>query len=82
MLISEKITLFIATWTIIILFVIGNAAIEIFFVLILIGLLIAKELTNHFTVSQLKNRINIFILVFLITFIAFVGKKIISISSI
>jgi len=78
-LISEKITLFIATWTIIMLFAIGNAAIEIFFVLILIGLLIAKELTNRFTVSQLKNRINIFILVFLIAFIAFVGKKIISV---
>jgi len=78
-LISEKITLFIAAWVIVMLFAIGDADIEIFFVLTLIGLLIAKELTNRFTVSQLKNRINIFIFVFLIAFIAFVGKRIISV---
>ena len=80
MLISEKITLFITAWIIVMLFATGNAAIEIFFALIFIGLLIAKELTDRFTVSNLKIRMNLFILVFLLIFISFVGKKIISIS--
>jgi len=82
MLISEKITLFIAAWIIIMLFATGDAAIEIFFVLIFIGILIAKELTYRFTVTQLKNRMNIFIFMFLIVFIAVVGKKIMDFISI
>lgn len=77
MLISEKITLFVAVWVVVMLFVTGDADIEIFIILIFIGLLIAKELTDRFTDVQLKHRMNIFICVFLMIFIAAVGKRII-----
>ena len=82
MLISEKITLFIAIWIIIMLFVVGDANLEIFFVLIFIGLLIAKEFTDRFTIAPLKHRMNIFLFIFLVVFLVFVGKRIISFLSI
>jgi len=73
----EKITIFVAVWTIIMLFVSGDYGLEIFIILIFIGLLIAKELTDRFTTLQIKRRMNIFILIFLLFFITAVGRKII-----
>lgn len=78
MLMSEKITLFIILWIIIMLFITGDAALEMFFILIFLGLIIAKELTDRYTVAHLKIRMNLFVLVFLLVFIVFMGKKIIS----
>jgi hypothetical protein len=78
MLISEKITLFMAAWMIIIFFLTLNAIIEIFFILIFIGLLIVKVFTDRFTQTYLKIRINILILLFLTIFSLFIGKRIIS----
>jgi len=75
-LIAEKITIFIAAWIIVMLFVTGDADIEVFIILIFIGLLIAKEFTDRFTTTQLKYRMNIFIGMFLIIFVAAVVKKI------
>jgi len=77
LLISEKITLFVVAWVVLMLFVTGDANIEIFIILIFVGLLIAKELTDRFTDIHLKHRMNIFICVFLIIFIAVVGRRII-----
>ena len=76
---SEKITLFIAIWTIIALFITGDADLEIFFILTFIGIIIAKELTDRFTTAHLKHRINVFIYLFIMGFIVLVGKRIISI---
>lgn len=74
--IAEKITIFIAAWIIVMLFVTGDADIEVFIILIFIGLLIAKEFTDRFTTAELKYRMNIFIGAFLIIFVAAVVKKI------
>ena len=82
MLMSEKITLFVAVWIILALFITGDAELEIFFVLILIGFIVIKELTDRFTTVHLRHKMNIFIFVFIIVFIVLVGKKIISISNI
>jgi hypothetical protein len=78
-LIAEKIIIFIAAWIIVMLFVTGDANIEVFIFLIFIGLLIAKEFADRFTTAELKYRMNIFIGVFLIIFVAAVAKKIMTI---
>ena len=78
MLMSEKITLFIAVWIFIALFITGEAYLEVFFILVLIGMLIAREFTDRFSTEHLKHRINIFILGFIIVFIVLVGKKVIN----
>jgi hypothetical protein len=72
----EKITIFVAIWIIIMLFVSGDAGLEIFIILIFIGLLIAKELTDRFTTLQIKRRMNVFISVFLLFFVVAVTTKI------
>jgi len=76
---SEKITLAIAVWILVALIITGDKDLEIFFVLIFIGILIAREFMNVFTTTILKDRMNIFIYLFLIIFIIIVGKKIITI---
>ena len=78
MLISEKITLFIAAWITIMLFITGDGNLEIFFVLIFVGVLIAREFTDRFTTIHLKQRMNIFIFMFITVFIVIVGQKIIN----
>lgn len=82
MLISEKITLAIAGWILVVLLITGEANLEIFFILIFIGVLIIRELTDVFTTINLKDRMNMFIYIFLLIFIVIVGKNIISIISI
>jgi hypothetical protein len=79
---SEKITLFVAMWIIVALFITGDADLEVFFVVVLVGMLIIKEFTDRFTTVLIRHRMNIFILVFIIVFIALVGKKIISLLNI
>ena len=82
MLISEKITLIIAGWIFFILLITGETNLEIFFILIFIGVLIIREFTDVFTTTNLKDRMNMFIYIFLIIFMVIVGKNIISIISI
>ncbi|MCK4349177.1 MAG: hypothetical protein KAW47_11240 [Thermoplasmatales archaeon] len=79
---SEKITLVIAGWILLVLFITGDANLEIFFILIFIGVLIVRELTDVFTTVNLKDRMNIFIYLFILVFIVIVGKKIISVLAI
>lgn len=82
MLMSEKITLFVAVWIIVALFITGDADLEVFFVLVLAGMLITKEFTDRFTTVLIRHRMNIFIFLFIIVFILVVGKKIISLLNI
>ena len=82
MLISEKITLILSIWVLIALIITGDSNFEIFFILIFLGVLIARELTDVFTTFNFKDRINILIYMFIIVFIVIVGQKIINILSI
>ena len=79
MVISEKITLFMAIWMVIIFFLTIDAIPEIFFILIFIGLLIVKVFTDRYTLTPLRIRINILIFLFFIIFILLITKRIISI---
>ena len=82
MLLSEKVTLATAGWILIVLIITGDANLEIFFVMIFIGVLIIRELTDVFTTSNLKDRMNIIIYIFIIIFMVIVGKEAISMISI
>jgi len=82
MLISEKMTLFIAAWMVFVFFVTIDAILEVFFVFIFIGFLIAKVFTDRFTLTNLRFKMNVLIFVFFIVFIFLIGKKIISFLSI
>ena len=79
MLMSEKITLIVAAWIVITLFITGDANLEIFFVLIFIGVLIIRELSDRFATVNLKDRMNVFIYIFILVFIVIVGQKVINI---
>jgi len=78
MLISEKITLFMAIWMVIIFFLTIDAIPEIFFILIFIGFLIVKVFTDRYTLTPLRIRMNILIFLFFIVFSLLIGKRIIS----
>lgn len=82
MLLSEKITLAIACWILLVLLITSELNIEIFFILIFIGVLIIRELTDIFTTTNIKERMNLFIYIFLIIFLVIVGKKIMTVISI
>jgi len=82
MLMSEKIVLIISIWILIALIITGDANLEIFFILIFIGILIVRELTDVFTSYNFKDRMNIFIYIFIIVFIFIVGNKILNILNI
>ena len=76
---SEKITIVLSIWILFIFIITGDANLEIFFILIFIGILIVRELTDIFTTSDLKDRMNVFIYIFLIIFIVIVGRKMLDI---
>jgi len=82
MLISEKIALIIAIWIMIALIITDEANFEIFFILVFIGVLIAREISDVFTTINFKDRLNILIYMFIVVFIVIVGQKIMSILSI
>ena len=79
MLTSEKIILVISLWILVALLVTGDTDFELFFVLIFIGILIVRALSDVFITKPLKLRMNLVIIVFLIGFIVIVGNKIITI---
>lgn len=76
---SEKITMVLSIWILLLIFITYTSSLEIFFILMFIGTLVTKELTDEFTAPNLKKRLNIFIIIFLIAFIAIISQKIINI---
>ena len=79
MITSEKIALVIALWILIALLITRDTDFELFFVLIFIGVLIIRALTEVFITTTLKHRMNILIYIFIIVFAFIVGNKIITI---
>jgi hypothetical protein len=79
MILSQKITIIITIWILIAMILTGDGNLEVFFILVFIGILIIRELTDIFTTSDLKSRMNLFIYMFLVVFVFVVANKIISI---
>lgn len=82
MLISEKITLFISAWMVIVLILAMDTTLEMFLVLLFIGFLVVKIFTDRYTLTRFKNRMNIFILAFSLLFVIIISRKIINFAGI
>ena len=78
MLITEKITLIITAWIVVVFFITGDTDLEIYFVLIFMGVLVVRELTDVFTTDIIKEKMDFFIYMFLIVFIVLFIKTIIN----
>ena len=79
MITSAKITLIITLWILLVLLITQDTDLELFFVLIFIGVLIIRALADVFIPKTLKFRMNLIIYGFIIVFIVIVGNKIITI---
>ena len=77
-LLSEKITLLIIGWALFSFFITNDADLEMFFVLIFIGLFVIKQLTDELTTLDLKKRMSIFIIALLIICITIIAQKILT----
>jgi hypothetical protein len=65
-------------WMWVVLFITTNNNYEIFFLLILVGMLVINEITDEYTPVNFKIRMNIFIFAFFIIFIVILIQKIIT----
>lgn len=74
---TDRITIILISWTLL-LFII-TADIEIFFILIFIGILITKEMTDIYTSKGFKLRLNAYIILFLLVYVILISQKIITI---
>ena len=68
----------IIVWTFLMFLLTTNVVLEIFFILILLGILLIKEFTDKLTTQSFKIRLNILIFSFLLIFIIIVIKRIIN----
>lgn len=82
MITSEKITLAITLWILFLFLITGDASLEVFFLLIFIGILVIKEFTDIYTTKYFKLRMNIFICIFLLICVVLIAQKILSIINI
>jgi predicted RNA-binding Zn-ribbon protein involved in translation (DUF1610 family) len=74
----EIISLSIIIWTLFLFFITPETDFGVFFVCMFLGMLAAKELTDRFTTTHFKKRMNVFIFVFLIGTVLIITQKIIT----
>lgn len=77
--ISQKLAIAMTIWTILVLALIGGQNTELFVIMILIGLLIARELSSVYIRPSIADRVDVFIQIGIVVFIAVVMKRILSI---
>ena len=78
MLILDKITIFLSIWIIILLFILDEVDFEVYFIIVLLGLLFITETSERFITTKVKQRLRILLIVFIMIFIVFAVKKIIT----
>jgi len=78
LIILDKIVIILAIWMIILLFILDQVDFEVYFILVLLGFLFIIESTERFTTKKVKQRLRIILIVFIMIFIAFSVKKIIT----
>ncbi|MBN1390615.1 MAG: hypothetical protein JXA22_08240 [Candidatus Thermoplasmatota archaeon] len=71
---ESRLVLVLTIWTAICLVFVET--LEVFFVLILLGILVMRELTDMYTLGPLKDRLNFFIYTFLFIFSFIVIRKV------
>lgn len=77
--ISQKIALAMTVWVSFVLLMIGNQNFQLFSILVLIGLLISRELSSVYIKPSLADKLDVFIQIGIVVFIAIVAQKILSI---
>ncbi len=77
--ISQKLAISITLWTALILALIGGQSTELFVIMVLIGLLIARELSSVYIRPSIAFRLDAFIQVGIVVFIGVVMRRILSI---
>lgn len=76
---SNRISIILILWTLFLFIITTN--LEIYFILIFIGVLITRELTDLYTSNMYKKRLNAYIIIFLFTYIVLITQKIMEILS-
>lgn len=76
---KNHIILAMSLWVIFLFVITGNSPPEIYFLMIAIGITAIKELTNEIITPELKKKLNIFVFLFFLIFLAIVTQKIISV---
>ncbi len=77
--VSQKLAISMTIWTAVVLTLIGDRSVELFVILILIGLLISRELSSIYIRRSIADRLDIFIQVGIVIFIGIVMRRILSI---
>ena len=73
---SEKIALAMIVWVLFSLVLAISSGLEVLLILILIGVLIIRELTDSFTPVKTKDRVDFFIYAFLLVFAVIVIRRV------
>ena len=74
---STRISIVLILWTLLLFALISD--IELYFILVFIGILVTRELTDNHTSNTYKKRLDAYLVIFLITYIALLSQKIIDI---
>lgn len=80
--VSNRIMLILSIWILFLFTIINETQIELFFILTFIGILVVKELSDEYISSQLKMRMNAYIIVLLMIYTVIISQKIINILAI
>ncbi|MFP3872409.1 MAG: hypothetical protein ACOC55_04350 [Candidatus Natronoplasma sp.] len=76
---AQKLALAMAVWTSLVLTLVGGHNVELFVILLLIGLLISRELSSVYIRTSTADRLDGFIQVGIVVFIGIVARRILSI---
>ncbi len=79
MMMSQKVVVSLSIWTGVCVTLAGSGELELFGILLLIGVLIARELSSTFTKPELGEKMDHLIYVGLIFFVAVVAHRVLSI---
>jgi len=79
MMINQKIIVALGLWTSLCLILVGGQNLELFGILLLIGILISRELTSTYTDLNTADKMDTFIYIGIIFFVAVVSRRILDI---
>ena len=79
MILPKKITIALTAWASVCLLMVGDSGIELYGILLLIGVLISRELSSVYISPEIGERMDVFIYVGIIFFIAVVARRVLEI---
>ena len=79
MTISQKIAVSMTVWTALWVIIVGSHDMELFGILLLIGLLITRELTSSYTGQETGSKMDVLIFIGIILFVMVIARRVLSI---